>query len=336
MEKIVFSIIGCGAIAHRHAKHIGEIGVLDSVYDIDITKASDFANQHNCKYCNSYDELITQTKASVIVICTPNYLHSPQTQKALQAGFHVICEKPMALNSIDCKQMMDAATKANKKLFVVKQNRYNPPVIELKKLLSKNILGAIINVQLNCFWNRDSSYYNNSSWKGKLEKDGGILYTQFSHFIDLLLWLLGDVTVVKTIGLKTENNAKIIQFEDNISCLVKFANGAMGNLNFTINTFAKNMEGSITIFAQNGTVKVGGEYLNKVEYQQISNYTIPIVDVHNNANNYGTYTGSMSNHDKVYANVVDVLQNNAPIDVDMADGLRTVACIEQVLSKLNN
>ncbi len=96
------------------------------------------------------------------------------------------------------------------------------------------------------------------------------------------------------------------------------------------------MEGSITIFAQNGTVKVGGEYLNKVEYQQISNYTMPIVDVHNNANNYGTYTGSMSNHDKVYANVVDVLQNNAPIDVDMADGQRTVACIEQVLSKLNN
>jgi predicted dehydrogenase len=333
LEKIVFSIIGCGAIAHRHAKHISDIGVLDSVYDIDITKASNFANQHNCKYYNSYDELLAQTKASVVVICTPNYLHSPQTQKALHAGFHVICEKPMALNSIDCKQMIDAATKANKKLFVVKQNRYNPPVIELKKLLNKNILGAIINVQLNCFWNRDSSYYNNSSWKGKIEKDGGILYTQFSHFIDLLLWLLGDVTVVKTIGLKTENNAKVIQFDDNISCLVILKNGAIGNFNFTINAFAKNMEGSITIFAEKGTVKIGGEYLNKLEYQQINSYILPEVSIQNKANNYGTYTGSMSNHDKVYANVVNVLQNNAAIDVDMNDGLKTVECIENILSK---
>lgn len=335
MEKIVFSIIGCGAIAHRHAKHIGEIGVLDSVYDIDITKASDFANQHNCKYCNSYDELITQTKASVIVICTPNYLHSPQTQKALQAGFHVICEKPMALNSIDCKQMMDTATKANKKLFVVKQNRYNPPVTELKKLLNKNILGATINIQLNCFWNRGSSYYNNSSWKGSLEKDGGILFTQFSHFIDLVIWLFGDVEIKYAIANKALLTNEI-EFEENISCIAQFNNGAIGNFNFTINAFQKNMEGSITVFTENGTVKIGGEYLNVVEYQQVKDYALPQIAIQNKENNYGTYTGSMSNHDKVYANVVDVLQNNAPIDVDMADGLRTVACIEQVLSKLNN
>lgn len=331
MQKIVFSIVGCGAIAQRHAKHIQHFGVLDSVYDIDIYKATNFANQYNCTYYNSYDELLSNTQAHVIVICTPNYLHSPQTQKALQAGFHVICEKPMALQSIDCNAMIETAVKANKKLFVVKQNRYNPPVIELKKLLNANVLGSIINVQLNCFWNRDSRYYNNSTWKGKLEKDGGILYTQFSHFIDLVIWLLGDVEIIKSVGFKTNNQ---IEFNDNISCLVKFQNQAIGNFNFTINAFAKNMEGSITIFAENGTVKVGGEYLNNIEYQQIKDYALPNVNVLNKANNYGSYTGSMSNHDKVYENVVDVLQNNATLHVDMYDGLRTVECIENILKKI--
>ncbi len=238
----------------------------------------------------------------------------------------------MALSSIDCKCMIDTAINANKKLFVVKQNRYNPPVVELKKLLTNKVLGNILNLQLNCFWNRDISYYNNSLWKGKQDKDGGILYTQFSHFIDLVLWLFGDVTIISSIALKTNLLEQNIEFEDNISCLARLKNGAMGNFNFTINAFAKNMEGSLTIFAQNGTVKIGGEYLNKVEYQQISNYTLPKVEEINKANNYGSYTGSMSNHDKVYENVVDVLTNNAPQHVDMVDGLQTVQLIEQILN----
>jgi predicted dehydrogenase len=224
--------------------------------------------------------------------------------------------------------MIKAAEDSNKRLFIVKQNRYNPPVAAVKRLIDDNVLGKILSVQLSCFWNRNEQYYKNS-WKGTKEWDGGTLYTQFSHFIDLLYWMIGDVKKVYSI-CKNMAHKGVVDFEDSGVVALEFYSGAIGSIHFTINSFNKNMEGSLTIIAEKGTVKIGGQYLNELEYQNIENYVITDLPAGNPANNYGQYQGSMSNHDKVYANVVDVLNNKGVIATNGFEGLKTVEIIDKI------
>jgi predicted dehydrogenase len=246
----------------------------------------------------------------------------------LNAGYHVLCEKPLALNVEDCGKMISAAESANKRLFVIKQNRYNPPVAAVKKAIDEGKLGKIYSVQLSCFWNRNDDYYFNS-WKGTKELDGGTLYTQFSHFIDLLYWMIGDVKQVKAFS-KNFSHKGVIEFEDTGVVIVEFANEAIGTINYTVNSYKKNMEGSLTIFAEKGTVKIGGQYLNELEYQNIDNFVIADLPKGNKPNNYGNYIGSMSNHDKIYQNVIDVLENNGKITTNSFEGLKTVDIISKI------
>jgi len=224
--------------------------------------------------------------------------------------------------------MIKAAENNNKKLFIVKQNRFNPPVVAVKELLNQNLLGKIYSVQLNCYWNRNADYYNNS-WKGTKEMDGGTLFTQFSHFIDLLYWFFGDVKNTNALLTNAAHNG-IIEFEDSGIVNLEFMNGIIGGIHYTVNSYQQNMEGSLTIFAELGSVKIGGQYLNKLEYQLIENYAIEDLPKSNTANDYGTYTGSMSNHDKVYQNLGDVLLNGAPSYANAYDGLKTVEVIEKI------
>lgn len=325
-----FAIIGCGAIAKRHAKHIHEQGNLVAVADTDLSKAQQLAASYKCNYYNSIEELLNSEKQiDVIVICTPNGLHAKHSVLALQHGCNVLCEKPMAIKSSDCLAMINAAKEAGKHLFVVKQNRYNPPVVAVKKLIDENRIGKILNAQLNCFWNRDASYYNSSTWKGSLNLDGGILFTQFSHFIDLLIWMLGDVETVQAMSKNYKHDTNT-EFADTIIGSLKFSNGVLATIHCTTNAFNKNMEGSITFFGENGTVKIGGEYLNTLEYQNIDGYKIEELEKGNTANQYGSYTGSMSNHDKVYKNVIDVLLSNEEPHVNMYEGYKTVELIEKI------
>src|SRR4029077_9039085 len=192
-----FAIVGCGRIAQRHAEHIHNVGNLVAVCDIVPEKAADIAGKYKASFYNNIDELLKQEKkVDVISVCTPNGLHAEHSIKALQAGFHVLCEKPMALTTQDCSAMIHAAERSNKRLFIVKQNRFNPPVAAVKNLIDEGRLGKIFSVQLNCFWNRNPAYYKNS-WKGTKALDGGTLFTQFSHFIDLLYWMIGDVDRVQ-------------------------------------------------------------------------------------------------------------------------------------------
>jgi predicted dehydrogenase len=324
-----FAIIGCGNIAKRHAENIQAVGKLVAVCDIIISKAEELGKKYNAEIFSSIEELFKNKKGiDVAVICTPNGLHAVHSIISLQAGCHVLCEKPMAINSPDCLVMIGEAKKAGKHLFVVKQNRFNPPVVAVKKLLDEKKLGAIYSIQLNCFWNRDASYYENS-WKGTLMLDGGTLFTQFSHFIDLLYWMIGDVKHVKTFK-KNFAHQNIIEFEDTGVVILEFENGVMGTINYTVNSFQKNMEGSLTIFGEKGTVKIGGQYLNVLEYQQIQDHVIPSLPENNKANDYGFYQGSMSNHDKVYQNLADVIYNNAAMTANSYDGLKTVEIIEKI------
>jgi UDP-N-acetyl-2-amino-2-deoxyglucuronate dehydrogenase len=329
MTLLRFAIIGCGRIAQRHAEQISKKGRLEAVCDVVNEKADVIAEKYGARPYHSIEALLESEKSiDVVVICTPNGLHAQHSIQSLQAGFHVLCEKPMALHVKDAADMIEVAKRNNRQLFVVKQNRYNPPVLAVKKALDENRLGKVFSLQLNCFWNRDALYYKDS-WKGNKHLDGGTLYTQFSHFIDLLYWMIGDIKDVQAV-LANYAHQEIIDFEDTGVVLLKFQNGAIGTLNYTVNSFSKNMEGSLTLFAEKGTIKIGGQYLNELEYQAIKDYRIDDLPTGNMANNYGTYVGSMSNHDKVYENVIDVLHNNAQMTTTAEEGLKTVEIIEKI------
>lgn len=339
MKKINFAIIGCGRIAQRHAEHIKNNGNLVAVSDVTIEKADLLANKYNAKPFYSVEEMLMDKNLNidVVAICSPNGLHATHSIMALRSGYHVICEKPMAINTSDCGLMIQEAEKANKRLFAIKQNRFNPPVAAVKQIIDAGKLGQIYSVQLSCFWNRNEDYYKDS-WKGTQDMDGGTLFTQFSHFIDLLYWMIGDVRSAYALtGNFAHNN--IIDFEDTGVVALEFLNGALGTINYTVNSYGKNMEGSLTIFGEKGTIKIGGQYLNELEYQNIEGLKIENLPEGNTANNYGNYQGSMSNHDKIYENLVDVLTNDGVITTNAFEGLKTVEIIEKIYKsaqKLNS
>ncbi len=266
--------------------------------------------------------------ADVMVICTPNGLHAEQSIACLNAGFHVLCEKPMALHLADCEAMAAVAARNGKQLFVVKQNRFNPVVIAAKDLLDKYAFGDIYSVQLNCFWNRDADYYA-GSWRGTMDMDGGTLFTQFSHFIDILYWFMGDVKSIKGI-LSNHAHKGVIEFEDTGMVVLEFQNGATGTINYTVNAHKKNMEGSLVLFGSKGTIKIGGEYLNRIEYSELDIGLVIHESAPSQANHYGSYTGSMSNHDKVYRNLVNYFEGKESLNMNMADSMKTVGIIERI------
>ena len=333
-SNLKFAIIGCGRIAQRHAEHIHSKAVLSAVCDIVPEKSAVLAEKFKANAYSSVEEMLQSgTAIDIVSICSPNGLHAEHSIKALNAGKHVICEKPMALTTDDCGRMIQAAEKHNKRLFAIKQNRYNPPVAAVKQLIDEDRLGKIYSVQLNCFWNRNEDYYKNS-WKGTKDLDGGTLYTQFSHFIDLLYWMIGDVKEVHAI-MDNFHHRGIIEFEDTGVVTLRFVNGAIGTINYTVNSYQKNMEGSLTVFGEKGTVKIGGQYLNELEYQQIEGYKIENLPEGNKPNNYGTYVGSMSNHNLVYDNVIEVLENGGSITTSAFEGLKTVEIIQKIYAAAN-
>jgi UDP-N-acetyl-2-amino-2-deoxyglucuronate dehydrogenase len=334
LKKVQFAIIGCGRIAERHAEIINSMANLAAVCDIKPERAEEFSKKYNAVKYSSIEELLNnEPDIDVISVCTPNSLHSVHTILGLKAGKHVLCEKPMAISVQECKQMMIEADKSGKDLFIVKQNRFNPPVAALKQIITEGRLGKILSAELNCFWNRNDEYYRQSDWKGKKSLDGGTLYTQFSHFIDLLYWLIGDVSSLKAYG-KNYIHSGLVEFEDTGAVILEFTNGAIGTINYTVNSHKQNMEGSITVFGEKGTVKIGGQYLNVLEYQSIEGYEIKGLPESRPANDYGFYQGSMSNHERVYENVIDVLTGGGTIAANAFEGMKTVEIIERIYASM--
>ncbi len=322
------AIIGCGRIGRRHAEQVQKAGKLVAVCDIIEERAASLAAEYGVNYYLSADEMLLKEKGlTIAAVCTPNGLHAEHSILCLDAGLHVLCEKPLAITVAAGQKMLDAAVKNNKKLLVVKQNRYNPPVLALKDLLEKEKLGRIFSFQFNCFWNRPAEYYRNS-WKGTKKMDGGTLFTQFSHFIDLLYWLLGDVKEAKAIISNFGHPA--IEIDDSGVVLLEMLSGATGTFNYTVNSYRQNMEGSFTVFGENGTVKIGGQYLNELEYQCIKDTEKILLTPGNTANNYGFYQGSMSNHDKIYENLVKAIYVPGHDFASAEEGLKTVEIIEKI------
>ena len=338
MKKLKFALVGCGRIGSRHAEHIVKIGELTAVCDTDTNKLEHFKSLYGCKTYDDIDQLLENEKElDVVSVCSPNGLHASHSIRTLNARINVLCEKPLAINVQDCGEMLNAAERSNKRIFVIKQNRFNPPVAAVKQAIDNNVLGKIYSIQLSCFWNRNSDYYANS-WKGTKDLDGGTLYTQFSHFVDLLYWMVGDIKKVYALTANFAHQSDI-EFEDTGVVAFEFFNGALGTINYTVNAHAQNMEGSLTIFAEKGTVKIGGQYLNELEYQNIKDFKFTDLPEGNKPNNYGNYQGSMSNHFEVYQNLVDVIQNGGTILTNIFEGLKTVEIIDKIYesaSQLNS
>jgi predicted dehydrogenase len=327
-----FALIGCGRAGERHVTQAAKFGRFVAACDIDEAAARRLGRDLDVDVFADYGAMLkaVQNKADVIAVCTPNGLHCEHTIRAFEAGYHVICEKPMAITVHECGEMIKAAERANRRLFVVKQNRYNPPVAHLKHLLDSGALGQIYSAHLNCYWNRNEKYFD-SDWKGTLKMDGGTLYTQFSHFIDLIYWLVGDVKEAFAFANNYCHKGSI-EFEDAGVAILRFYNGAIGSVNFTINSFRRNMEGSLTLFCEKGTVKIGGQYLNEIEYQQVKDIEPSQLKTGRPPNEYGEYQGSMSNHEDVYANVHSVLTSGGSIGTVGFEGLKTVEIIDKIYS----
>jgi predicted dehydrogenase len=339
-QEIRFAIIGCGRIGKRHATSILNNGRCRLVALCDIVPKSelDIAAYQDIAFFCTLDELCNSgIGIDIIVIATPNGLHESQAIQALDRNLDVVIEKPMALTKAGCERIMLKALQKNRQIFCVMQNRYSPPSQWLKEILDKGLLGKIFIVQVNCFWNRDDQYYHRNTckrgfqnWHGTKTLDGGTLYTQFSHFIDLLYWYFGDVTNLQT-KFKDYKHSGSTDFEDSGLIIFDFVDGGIGNFNFSTAVWDKSMESSIIIIAEKGTVKIGGQYADKIEYCHIENYTNPAPGEFEPSSGYfSDFTGSATNHQHVYENIVQVLNGNSSITTTALEGMKVVEIIEKM------
>ncbi len=317
MQKIGFVLIGCGQVAKRHLDIIIEYGELIAVCDTDETIAKNIGFTYNAPFYTSLDQLIQSVSADVAVVCTPNGLHAANTIQLLENGFHVLVEKPMALSVPDAKKMITVAKQYKRHLFTVLQNRFNPPIQALYKAIQQKDLGKLFSVQVNCFWNRNADYYINHPWHGSREMDGGILFTQCSHFIDLLLWCFGPVKEVAAFMHNAHHSYTALAADEG-AVLLRFENRMIGTLQFSVNSLRKNMEGSITLLAEKATIKIGGTYLDAVTYAETEK---PLFnDIH-------AVDAPLK---QVYQSMIRTLENNEPFYTLPEESLATIQLIEQI------
>jgi UDP-N-acetyl-2-amino-2-deoxyglucuronate dehydrogenase len=330
-QRVKFAVIGCGHIGKRHAEMIYRNPECELVGFIDVKNKTDLKiDQYDVPFYSSLDELLKDgIDVDVITIASPNGYHAEQALRALEAKRHVVIEKPMALKKQDAEKVIFKALNVHRHVFAVMQNRYSPPSLWVKEMVESGRLGKVYMVQLNCYWNRDDRYYKQDSWHGKKDLDGGTLFTQFSHFIDIMYWLFGDIQNI-TSRLADFNHRELTDFEDSGVVTFDFVDGGMGCLNFSTSVWDKNLESSMTIIAENGSVKIGGQYMDKVEYCHVKNYLMPDLEPTNPGNDYGAYKGSAQNHHYVIDNVVDVLKGRASITTNALEGLKVVEMIERI------
>ena len=334
MRDLKFSVIGFGRIGQRHAKIINEFkGTnLISVVDVDPVAFESMASLDLAVIAyQSIDEFLEKDngRSDVVNIATPNGFHTRYAIRCLEAGYHVVIEKPMGLSVDECEAVLHAELKTGKQVFVVKQNRYSPPSEWLKKIISESIIGDVLMVQTNCYWNRDRRYYEPSDWKGTREQDGGALFTQFSHFVDIMYWVFGDIMNPKAV-VKNFTHSELNDFDDSGFAQFEFMNGGIGSINYSTSCWDKNMESSITVVGSKGSLKIGGQYMNEIEYCHIDGYEKPVLPPTNPPNDYGPYKGSAANHHYIIENVYNTLIKGEKPTATSLDGLKVVGIIEKI------
>lgn len=321
-RKIRLALVGCGRIAKNHfgavAKHAERIELV-SVCDVNAKALEDAVATTGAKGYAKLTDMLAETDADIVSICTPSGLHADQAAEIAQSRRHVITEKPMATRWADGKRMVAACDAAGVRLLVVKQNRRNATLQLLKRAVERKRFGRIYMVAVNVFWTRPQDYYDSAKWRGTWEFDGGALMNQASHYVDLLDWLIGPVESVQAY---TATLARDIEVEDTAAMALRWRSGALGTMSVTMLAYPKNMEGSITILGEKGTVRIGGLAVNEVQHWEFADQDPDDATV--KAANYETTSVYGFGHPFYYDNVIKALRGEAEPETDGREGLKSL------------
>lgn len=321
-RKIKIAVVGCGRISRNHFGSIEKHGdefELVAVCDIDPVVLAELAKKHKVAAYRDMEEMLQKEQIDLVALCTPSGIHPDQAVLAAKYKVHVMTEKPMATRWNDGVRMVKACDEAGVRLFVVKQNRRNTTLQLLKRAVTEKRFGKIHMVHLNVFWTRPQSYYDQGNgWRGTWEFDGGAFMNQASHYVDLLDWLIGPVDKVQAMMSTTRD----IEVEDTGVLNVKWRNGALGSMSVTMLTYPQNLEGSVTILGEKGTVRIGGVAVNDIQLWQFDepkDYDRQIQEA-----NYETTSVYGFGHPLYYKNVVDVMRGEAEPETDGREGLKSL------------
>ncbi len=331
-----FLLMGCGRISKKHSELLGKNKInnakLVGVCDIDEEKAKNLGTEYGVPYFNDIERAIKNIECDVVVILTPSGMHAEHILQVAKFKKHIVVEKPMTLNVLDSDKVIEECNKQNIKLFVVKQNRFNKPIQQLKKTVQENKFGKIFLATIRVRWARHQEYYDQDSWRGTWKYDGGVLSNQASHHLDLLEWIMGDI---KSVYAKSITALANIETEDTAVVVLKFTNGALGIIEATTATRPKNIEGSISILGEKGTVVIGGIAVDKVE-------TWKFVDQIEEENQIRKdYSREVSHvygigHKKYYDHVIDALMNKSNYMIDGNEGRKSIKLINAIYESVRN
>jgi UDP-N-acetyl-2-amino-2-deoxyglucuronate dehydrogenase len=316
--------VGCGRISRNHLDAIAKVDGLRlvSVADSDRARATAVAAEQGVPAFGSIDEMLAAVPSDLVAICTPSGLHPQHGITAANAGRHVLTEKPMAISLEGADSLVQACDAAGVHLFVVKQNRLNPPIQLLKRAVDRGRFGRLYMANVTVRWTRPQDYYDAEPWRGTWEFDGGAIMNQASHYVDLMQWLVGPV---ESVMAKTATQARRIEAEDSGAAVMRFRSGAIGVLEVSVLTYPRNLEGSITLLGETGSVKIGGTAVNRVEHWSFADYDDDdkLVDAANT--NPPTVYGF--GHEGYYRNVLAVLRGQAKAETDGRAGRKSLELI---------
>jgi len=321
-RKIRVGVVGCGRISKNHFGSIeahSENMEVGAVCDIDPVRLAEHEQKYGVKGYARMEDMLSNESIDLVALCTPSGLHPDQAVLAASYGVNVVTEKPMATRWQDGVRMVKACDDARVRLFVVKQNRRNTTLQMLKRAFDEKRFGKVYMVNINVFWTRPQEYYDAAKWRGTWELDGGAFINQASHYVDLVDWLVGPVESVHAMTATLERN---IEVEDSGVLNIRWRSGALGSMCVTMLTYPKNLEGSITILGEKGTVRIGGVAVNDIQiwdFQDSRDYDEDVKKA-----NYETTSVYGFGHPLYYANIVDVLQGKAEPDVDGREGLKSL------------
>jgi UDP-N-acetyl-2-amino-2-deoxyglucuronate dehydrogenase len=323
-QRIRVALVGCGRISRNHFEAMAKLPDLQlvAVCDIEAERARAAGEAHGVPWFTSYETMLAEVASDAVVIATPSGLHPQQGIVAARAGRHVISEKPMAITLASADALVQACDEHGVRLFVVKQNRLNPPIQLLKRAIDAGRFGRIFLANCTVRWTRPQEYYDQAPWRGTWEFDGGAFMNQASHYVDLIQWLVGPV---ESVVAKTATLARRIEAEDTGAAVLRFRSGALGVIEVTMLTYPRNLEGSITILGEKGTVKIGGTAVNRVEHWSFADYDDDDKLVEQANTNPPTVYGF--GHEAYYRNVIAVLRGEARPDTDGRAGRKSLELI---------
>jgi len=326
-KKIRFALIGCGAISKKHMISLNKLDDVEVVggYDVDLRLGRTFAEEHSLPALKSAEEMIEKTDPHVLNILMPSGKHAENILDLIRFNRHFVVEKPLALRLDQIDRILKECDVRGLKLFVVKQNRFNPPIQKLKEALDKERFGKLVLGTVRVRWSRNQDYYDQKSWRGTWALDGGVLTNQASHHIDMLIWMMGEV---ESVMAKTATRLVSIEAEDTGLAILKFKNGALGIIEATTATRPKNLEGSISILGERGSVEVGGFFMNELKTWSFSDSDDMDIDIWEK---YAKVPDELAwNHTEFFKDVINSLKSDKKGLIDGLEGRKSVELINAI------